>query len=105
MSVSASNTCRKVVGLQKRRSAVWQKGVDEVAGWTKWVAKTLYVDDLGIYNDANDEVIKQLSQFFTLNPTNQDRYLGMEITHKTPTRSIFHNYHIHRAPVYISSHP
>lgn len=45
---------------------------------------TVHVDDLGIYNDENDEVIKQLSQFFTLNPTNQERYLGMEITRTKP---------------------
>lgn len=41
---------------------------------------TVHVDDLGIYNDQNDEVISQLSQYFKLNATNQERYLGMEIT-------------------------
>ena len=42
----------------------------------------MHVDDLGIYNDQNDEVLPQLSEFFKLKPTDQDYYLGMEITRK-----------------------
>jgi hypothetical protein len=43
---------------------------------------TVHVDDLAIYNDSNDEVIPQLTQFFTLHDTKSERYLGLQISRR-----------------------
>jgi hypothetical protein len=40
---------------------------------------TVHVDDLGIYNDVNNEVLPGLQEYFSITASSQPTYLGMEI--------------------------
>ena len=47
---------------------------------------TVHVDDLGVYNDVNNEVVRELESHFKLTSAKGDHlnYLGMEIQRVTP---------------------